>query len=52
MERKIDELVKSYREDMIQSLEELVSIPSVINLENAGRARLLAWRFEAPWTGF
>lgn len=36
MERKIDELVKSYREDMIQSLEELVSIPSVINLENAG----------------
>lgn len=35
MERKIDELVKSYREDMIQSLEELVSIPSVINLENA-----------------
>ena len=36
MEQKIDELVKSYREDMIQSLEELVSIPSVINLENAG----------------
>lgn len=35
MEQKIDELVKSYREDMIQSLEELVSIPSVINLENA-----------------
>ncbi len=35
MERRIDELVKSYREDMIQSLEELVSIPSVINLENA-----------------
>ena len=36
MEQRIDELVKSYREDMIQSLEELVSIPSVINLENAG----------------
>ena len=36
MEQKIDELVKSYREDMIQSLEELVRIPSVINLENAG----------------
>lgn len=35
MEQRIDELVKSYREDMIQSLEELVSIPSVINLENA-----------------
>ena len=36
MEQRIDELVKSYREDMIQSLEELVRIPSVINLENAG----------------
>ena len=36
MEQRIDELVKSYREDMIQSLEELISIPSVINLENAG----------------
>ena len=35
MEQRIDELVKSYREDMIQSLEELVRIPSVINLENA-----------------
>ena len=36
MEQKIDELVKSYRNDMIQSLEELVKIPSVINLESAG----------------
>ena len=41
MEQKIDELVKSYRNDMIQSLEELVKIPSVINLESAGEGAVV-----------
>ena len=43
MEQRIDELVKSYREDMIQSLEELVSIPSDQPGERRGGRAL--------WTG-
>ena len=52
MERKIDELVKSYREDMIQSLEELVSIPSVINLENAREGAPFGMEIRSALDGF
>lgn len=35
MEEKINELVESYREDMVRALENLVKIPSVIDPESA-----------------
>ena len=39
MEERINELIESYREDMIRSLEDLVKIPSVIDPDSAGEGK-------------
>lgn len=39
MEERINELIESYREDMIRSLEDLVKIPSVIDSDSAGEGK-------------